>query len=251
MVLWVNSELVESRPNATDGDVENVIRAVYRQVLGNAHVMDNERLVSAESMFRDGRVSVRGFVQMVAKSGLYRSLFFEGSSPYRFIELNCKHFLGRAPLDQAEISAHVQTYATQGYEAEIDSYIESDEYLANFGENIVPYACGTASQAGIKNVVFNRAFTVMRGDATSDASGSAKLLTSIAGNSATKLVRPKAGSGAYDNTSKRYRIAMVSSNTGPRTIRSNVSCDVSYEQMAQKIQSIHKTGGKILSITEI
>ena len=38
---------------------------------------------------------------------------FEAASQYRFIELNCKHFLGRAPLEQAEISRHVQIYNEQ------------------------------------------------------------------------------------------------------------------------------------------
>ena len=251
MFLWVNSEVVELRPNATESDLEAVILAVYRQVLGNFHMMANERLASAEAMLRDGRASVRGFVQMVAKSERYRSLFFDGSSQYRFIELNCKHLLGRAPLNQAEIAAHVQTYASGGYEAEIDSYLESDEYLVNFGENIVPYACGTATQVGSTTAVFNRSFALMRGDATNDVGGQAKLLKTIASNSAAKISKPAGCSGAYDNTGKRFRIAVVSSNTGPRTIRSSVSCDVTFAQLNQKIQSIHKTGGKILSITEV
>ena len=36
-------------PNSTGSEVDVVIRAVYRQVLVNAHVMDSERLVASES----------------------------------------------------------------------------------------------------------------------------------------------------------------------------------------------------------
>lgn len=97
MALWIETESVELRPNATEEDLQATIRAVYRQVLGNAHIFENQRLTNAESQLRNGDITVAGFVRAVAQSDLYRSLFFETSSPYRFIELNFKHLLGRAP----------------------------------------------------------------------------------------------------------------------------------------------------------
>ena len=110
-------EIIELRPDATESDLQVVIRAVYRQILGNAHVLSGESLETAESQLRNGQVTVKGFIRQVAQSDLYKSLFFEGNPPYRFIELNCKHLLGRAPIDQAEISQHVATCNSQGYEA--------------------------------------------------------------------------------------------------------------------------------------
>ncbi|MEO0738497.1 MAG: phycobilisome rod-core linker polypeptide, partial [Cyanobacteria bacterium J06649_12] len=161
MALWVTNVVpVELRPNATEDDLQTVIRAVYKQVLGNQHVMETQRLISAESLLRDGDITVRGFVRAVAQSELYRSLFFETSSAYRFIELNFKHLLGRAPQEQAEIATHVVLYNEHGYVAEINSYIDSDEYLANFGEDRVPYVCGNQTQVGVKNVGFNRTFAL-------------------------------------------------------------------------------------------
>ena len=192
MALWIEAESVELRPNATEDDLQAVIRAVYRQVLGNAHVMDSQRLISAESRLRNGDITVREFVRVVAQSDLYRSLFFEKSSPYRFVELNFKHLLGRAPQDQAEISEHVQLYIEQGYEAEINSYISSDEYQLSFGDNIAPSARGNRTQTGIKNVAFNRTFALVRGFAANDAGKAAKLIKDIGGNLATKIVKPGA-----------------------------------------------------------
>ena len=249
-MLWVTeTDPVELRPGASEEEIQIVIRAVYKQVLGNAHVMGSEALAEAESMLRNGDLSVRGFVTAVAKSDLYRSLFFASASQYRFIELNCKHFLGRAPLDQAEISAHVQLYNDQGYDADIDSYIDSDEYQANFGDNVVPYP-RNSTQAGIKNVGFNRAFSLMRGDATSDSSNQASLLSDIAGNLPTGLSAPVKG-GAVASTEKRFRIVVSKSGAGPRVKFSNLSYEVSFNQLTPRIQSIHKTGGKIVSITEV
>lgn len=251
MALWVaDAETVELRPNATEDDLQAVIRAVYRQVLGNAHVMDSQRVASGESLLRNGDITVRGFVRLVAQSELYRSKFFENSSAYRFIELNFKHLLGRAPQDQSEISEHVLTYNGQGYEAEIDSYIDSEEYLSNFGENIVPYARGNRTQTGVKNVGFNRTFALNRGFAANDIGKQAKLISDVAGNLGTKIAAPVGGSGTSDSTGKRFRITVSKASYGPRVTQSKQTFDVSYSQMSQKIQNIQKTGGKILSITE-
>jgi phycoerythrin-associated linker protein len=251
MALWIEAESVELRANATEDDLQSVIRAVYRQVLGNAHVFENQRLTSAESQLRNGDITVTGFVRAVAQSDLYRSLFFETSSPYRFIELNFKHLLGRAPQDQAEVAEHVQIYNTQGYAEEINSYIDSDEYIKSFGDNIVPSARGNRTQAGVKNVVFNRSFALMRGFAANDLGKSAKLISDIGTNLATKIVSPPRGSGAISNTEKRFRVAVSKANFGVRMNKSMATFDVGYNQLAQKIQNIHKTGGKIISITEI
>jgi phycoerythrin-associated linker protein len=252
MVLWiVETDPVELRPNATDDDLQAVIRAVYRQVLGNIHVMESQRLISSESLLRNGDITVRGFVERVAQSDLYRSLFFDTSSPYRFIELNFKHLLGRAPVDQSEISEHVRIYNEQGYEAEINSYINSQEYVRNFGEYVVPYPRGNRSQPGIKNVGFNRTFALMRGSASSDRGKQAKLINDVASNLPTKFRAPLSGSGTYSNTGKRFRLTVTKSNYGPRVTRSTTTVEVGYEQLSRKIQNIQKTGGKILSVTEV
>jgi phycoerythrin-associated linker protein len=250
MALWVETESTELRPNATEDDLQSVIRAVYRQVLGNAHVLESQRLISAESQLRNGDISVREFVRAVAQSDLYQSLFFETSSPYRFIELNFKHLLGRAPQDQAEIAEHVQRYNGEGYEVEINSYIDSDEYMSAFGENVVPSAQGNRTQTGFKNNNFNRTFALMRGYASNNVGQSAKLISALGGNLATKIVAPARASGASSSTSKRFRIAVTKANYGARVTQSAVTFEVAYSQLSKNIQNIQKTGGKILSITE-
>lgn len=248
--VFVNDQ-VELRSNATEDDLQVVIRAAYRQVLGNVHLMESQRLTSVESLLRNGDITVREFVRQVAQSDLYRSLFFNTNSPYRFIELNFKHLLGRAPLEQTEISQHVQLYNTQGYQVEIDSYLDSEEYMNSFGENIVPFPRSVNSQVGIKTVGFNRMLSLLGGVATSDLGGKAKLINSVAGNQSQKInLSGSQSSGTYNNTGKRFRIS-VTKVGGSNTRRGNTTYDITYAQMSQNIQTIQKTGGKILSITEI
>ncbi|MEM9818995.1 MAG: phycobilisome rod-core linker polypeptide [Cyanobacteria bacterium P01_D01_bin.6] len=252
MALWIaEADALELRSNITEDELQLIIRGVYKQVLGNIHLMESQRLTSAESMLRDGSFTVKNFVRAVAQSEVYRSLFFETSSSYRFIELNFKHLLGRAPQDQAEISKHVALYNEQGYEVEINSYLDSDEYNASFGENVVPYCRSNRTQMGIKNVGFNRTFSLYRGEATSDSGRSAALIGDVAGNRATKIVTPVKGSGAYSNTGKRYRVTITKANFGPRVSQSNTTFEVNYAQLSRKIQNIQKTGGKILKVAEV
>jgi Phycobilisome Linker polypeptide/CpcD/allophycocyanin linker domain len=245
------SDIVELRSNSTESDLQVVIRAAYRQVLGNAHLMESQQLISAESALRNGEITVRGFVRQIAQSDLYQSMFFNSNSPYRFIELNCKHLLGRAPLEQTEISQHVQTYNEQGYIAEIDSYLDSDDYIQNFGENVVPYPRSTSSQTGIKNVGYNRMLSLLGGAATSDTSNKAQLITTVAGNSTQKIRVAGINFGSNSgSTSKRFRIVTTKSS-GKNVRTSNMTYEVSYAQMSAKIQTIQKMNGKIVSITEV
>lgn len=251
MALWLESSApVELRPNATEDDLQVVIRAVYKQVLGNQHILDGQELTSAESMLRDGDLTVRGFVRAVAKSDLYRARFFESSFSYRSIEANFQNLLGRAPQDQSEIAEHVATYNAQGYEADIDSYINSDEYESAFGENIVPYIRGNVSQAGLKNVAFNRTFSLDRGYAASNAINTS-LVSDIAGNLGTKIKTPAAGSGTYSNTGKRFRITVSKANFGARVTQSNYAIEVGYSQLSKRIQNVQRSGAKIVSISEV
>ncbi|MDZ8068757.1 MAG: phycobilisome rod-core linker polypeptide [Nostoc sp. DedQUE08] len=251
MSLWaIDSPNVELRPNTSESELQTLIRAVYKQVLGNAHLLSSERLATAESQLRDRKISVREFVNIVAKSEIYQSLFFNSSSQYRFIELNFKHLLGRPPADQAEISEHVRIYNEQGYDAEIDSYIDSNEYQQNFGENIVPYVRSTSSQIGIKNVTFNRTFSLVRGFASSDSDRKAKLIGDIGSNLSTSIKAPAAGS-SVNSTDKRFLIKAVKGAGNLRTRLGNLEYVVNYNQLSGQVQNIHRTGGKIISITEV
>ncbi|GBO52806.1 phycobilisome rod linker polypeptide-like [Pseudanabaena sp. lw0831] len=154
--------------NHSESDVDLVIRAAYRQVLGNAYVMESERLIVAESQLKQGNLSVREFVRQIALSEQYRARFFEPCPRMRLIELNFKHLLGRAPESAEEMADHAQLLDRGGFEMEINNYIDSDEYHDAFGEDTVPYYRGHKSQIGKKMVGFTHMFQLLRGSASSD-----------------------------------------------------------------------------------
>ena len=240
--LWPTSGLEE---------VQTIIRTVYRQVLGNPHVMESERLATAESKLGDRSMTVREFVRAVARSDFYRTRYFESCAPYRFVELNFLHLLGRAPQDQREVSEHIVRCVAEGYDAEIDSYIDSDEYQAAFGENVAPYYRGGISEANPKQVGYNRMFGLDRGAAQIDSSVRAsQLVYAVAANSATKI-KPASATVIGSGSEKRFKIVVSGSKfDSPRRV-SATEYIVPASKMTPQIQRINRTSGKIISITEI
>ena len=164
---YANDRDKESWSVAAATDKDSLIHAVYRQVLGQQHLMACERLSGAESLFRNGYLSVREFVRTVAKSNLYRSKFFEHCNAYRFIELNHKHLLGRAPHNREEMLHHFTILQEQGYDAEIDSYIDSAEYQHRFSQDVVPYIHGWGYSIGHEGRQFSWLTQLARGAAAS------------------------------------------------------------------------------------
>ncbi|MDY6896843.1 MAG: phycobilisome rod-core linker polypeptide, partial [Cyanobacteriota bacterium] len=62
----------ELRPDWTESDLQAIFRSTYKQVLGNEYIMKAERLTSAESLLRQGNLTVRDFVRALALSELYK-----------------------------------------------------------------------------------------------------------------------------------------------------------------------------------
>ena len=167
---FAGNDPIELIPGASVQDLDIVIGAAYQQVFGNAHLMDSERLPVAESQLRSGQITVLEFVRLLAKSQRYFDLFFTPYTNVEAIKLNFKHLLGRAPDGLAEISEHLSILTNDGFEAEIDSYLNSDEYFQTFGVAIVPYYRGYNTQTGNALTAFTHSFDLIRGASSSNKS---------------------------------------------------------------------------------
>ena len=270
--LFDETPPIEWIPGRSNAEIEEIITAVYRQVLGNAYVMESERAVVPESQFRRGEYSVREFVRAVAKSDLYMSRFAD-CPRYRFVELNFRHLLGRAPNSYDEMKAHSAILDAGDFDAEIDSYLDSDEYQNVFGDNIVPYIRGYKTEAITHMVGFTHTFQLVRGASTSslkaDLAGKSPKLNSLVINAVATAVtapgmtfrnppispRSRHGAGA-DDQGKVYRIEVTgyrakTLNNISKFRRSNQVYMVPYEQLSETYQRIHKQGGSIVSMTAL
>jgi phycoerythrin-associated linker protein len=279
--LYEDTPRFELVPGRSQEEAESVIKAVYRQILGNAYVMESERVTIAESKLKSGEISVREFVRAVAKSDLYRSRFFDSCPRYRYTELNFKHLLGRTPKDLEEMREHSTILDTQGFEADIDSYLDSDEYQSNFGEFIVPYHRGYKTEANINMVGFTHMFAMLRGSSSSDCKGSLAgkrpVLNKYVIQETPLAVIPPSGGAAGDGWSfqdtglgSRTRLGVGATDGGkvfrievtgyrsPGAVnrvskfrRSNQVYIVPFDRLSETYQRIHNQGGQIASITAV
>jgi phycocyanin-associated rod linker protein len=244
----------------TPDDAQAVMMAAYRQVFGNEYVMESERLTSLESLFLNGIVSVREFIRALAKSDLYRQKFLAPNFHVRFIELNYKHLLGRAPYDQTEISHHLDLFISQGYDAEIDSYLNSPEYLDHFGENTVPYYQDFQTDRPRQRTIgFSRLLQLYRGYASSDRAQGQKqprLTWEVARNLASPITPPHTGAlagalGGSRGDVYRLRVLQRALPKGAVVRQSTTEVLVSYDQLSTKLQQLNCAGRKVISITAV
>ena len=271
---YTDSSPIELRPNWTPESAEIVIKAVYRHVFGNDYIMASERLTVLESLLKNGQIGVRDFVRAMAKSELYKTKFLYPNFHTRVIELNFKHLLGRAPYSEAEVVEHLDRYQNEGYDADIDSYINSTEYEESFGDATVPYYRGFENKVGDQTTGFTRMFQLYRGYANSDRSQisgkSSRLATELGQNTASAIVGPSGGNDGWAYRASRgamatrafgrsstgsgdrlYRIQVsaISLPRYPKVRQSNREYIVSYEQLNSTLQRINKMGGKVASVT--
>nr|YP_009244248.1 phycobilisome core-membrane linker protein [Gelidium vagum]AMK96490.1 phycobilisome core-membrane linker protein [Gelidium vagum] len=118
-----------------------VLRAVYRQLFErdlNTFSIGDE-FYNLEKAFLCKDLNVQQLVEALGSSSLYRKEFYDPYPNTKVIELGTKHFLGRAPSNQAEIRYYNQILASQGLTYFISTLVNSKEYNAIFGNSIVPY----------------------------------------------------------------------------------------------------------------
>mgnify|MGYP005845919417 CR=1 FL=1 len=118
-----------------------VTQAAYRQIFERdiAPYIVKDEFTVLESKLGNGEITLKEFIEGLGCSQLYLKEFYAPYPNTKVIELGTKHFLGRAPLDQAEIRKYNQILATQGLRGFIRAMVNSPEYSDCFGEDTVPY----------------------------------------------------------------------------------------------------------------
>ncbi|MEM6251737.1 MAG: phycobilisome rod-core linker polypeptide [Cyanobacteria bacterium P01_D01_bin.156] len=122
-------------------NIKLVTQAAYRQIFErdiSPYVIKTE-FTSIESQLSNGEINMKEFIEALGCSDLYQKEFYAPYPNTKVIELGTKHFLGRAPLNQAEIRKYNQILATKGIRGFIQTLVETPEYAEFFGEDTVPY----------------------------------------------------------------------------------------------------------------
>jgi len=161
------------------------------------------------------------------------------------VELLFKQLLGRAPESQAEFRVPLDIVIRQGYAALIDHFLNSEEYINNFGEDIVPYLRGVKSAEGRSQNSFNRTLALVNGYSGGDRQvTSSRLLNQVTGG-ANQIIplRSTAASGSTEPPGKRYRIVVTSQTFGSRRRKAQTTYEVAGDRMTSQLKFIHSTSG--------
>lgn len=121
--------------------LNTLIQAAYRQIFErdlNPYIVKNE-FTALESKLGNNEINLKEFIEALGCSNLYIKQFYAPYPNTKVIELGTKHFLGRAPRNQAEIRVYNQILASQGIKGFIGAMVNSVEYAEVFGEDTVPY----------------------------------------------------------------------------------------------------------------
>nr|YP_009257545.1 phycobillisome linker protein [Coeloseira compressa]ANH09628.1 phycobillisome linker protein [Coeloseira compressa] len=125
-----------------------VIKACYRQVFERDIIKAyGFKFSDFESRVKNGILSIKEFIRLLAKSSIYRKQFFEPFVDSRVVELAFRHVLGRGVSSLEEFQQYFSIIALRGLDGLVDSLINSQEYADYFGEETVPYLRGLSEEA--------------------------------------------------------------------------------------------------------
>jgi phycobilisome rod-core linker protein len=120
-------------------DMDALIHAAYRQIFNEQQMTQSSRQLGLESQLRSGQISVRDFIVGLVSSDVFRKRNYETNNNYRLVQMCIQRVLGREVYNEQEKLAWSTFIATKGLNAFVDALVNSEEYLSNFGDNVVPY----------------------------------------------------------------------------------------------------------------
>lgn len=123
----------------SSSELEDLIRAAYRQVFNEQQLLVHNRQTLLESQLKHGLITVKDFIRGLATSNTFRDRNYAPNNNYRFVQMCVQRLLGRDVYSDREKLAWSTVLATKGLYGFIDALLDSDEYMEAFGENTVPY----------------------------------------------------------------------------------------------------------------
>jgi len=122
----------------SESSTQAVIKAAYLQVFGR-DVYEGQRLKVAEIKLENGEITIREFIRMLAKSDLFRKMYWTSLYVCKAVEYIHRRLLGRPTYGRQENNKYFDICAKKGFYALVDAFIDSQEYVEAFGEDTVPY----------------------------------------------------------------------------------------------------------------
>ena len=122
----------------TESSTQTIIGATYRQIFGR-DLYEGQRLKVEEIKLENGEITLREFIRAVAKSDVFRNMYWTSLYVTKAVEYIHRRLLGRPTYGRDEINSYFDICAKEGFYALVDAILDSKEYEEAFGEDTVPY----------------------------------------------------------------------------------------------------------------
>lgn len=131
---------IYNRENQLSGsEIDELIEAAYLQVFHEQQMLRSNRQRELESQLKAGQITVRDFMRGLILSEVFRQRNYEVNNNYRFVQMCIQRLLGRDVYQEREKLAWSIVIATSGLEGFVNALLDSEEYMTNFGYDVVPY----------------------------------------------------------------------------------------------------------------
>ncbi len=122
----------------SESSTQTVIKAAYLQVFGR-ELYAGQRQSVAEIKLENGEITIREFIRALAKSEVFRKMYWTSLYVMKAVEYIHRRLLGRPTYGRQETNKYFDICARKGFYALVDAIIDSKEYEEAFGEDTVPY----------------------------------------------------------------------------------------------------------------
>nr|QCI05638.1 gbilisome rod-core linker polypeptide [Cryptopleura ramosa] len=123
----------------TANEMDQIIWSAYRQIFSEHQTLSSNKDPFLESQLRFNQIKIKDFIKGLLLSSSFRYLNYDVNNNYRFVEICIQRVLGRDIYNEREKLAFAVIIGSKGVEAFIDLLLNSNDYLDNFGDNVVPY----------------------------------------------------------------------------------------------------------------
>ncbi|MEM8718461.1 MAG: phycobilisome rod-core linker polypeptide [Cyanobacteria bacterium P01_G01_bin.39] len=123
----------------SETEFDELIYAAYRQVFNEQQILQSNRERELESQLKASQITVRDFMRGLVLSETFQRRNYQVNNNYRFVRLCVQRLLGRDVYNNEEKLSWSIVLATSGLKGFIDRLLDTDEYMDNFGDDIVPY----------------------------------------------------------------------------------------------------------------
>ncbi len=122
----------------SESSTQKVIRACYLQVFGR-DLYEGQRMTVAEIKLENGDITIREFIRMLAKSQVYRKMYWTPLYVMKAVEYLHRRLLGRPTYGRQEANKYFDISSKKGFYALVDAIMDTEEYYQCFSEDTVPY----------------------------------------------------------------------------------------------------------------